>query len=476
MSDRFAHLSWENLRRTEGDLPWATLETFADAVVDNPDLAQELFAEYDKAWEAVDVPTYLDLYIPAIFALAAPRLDDRRRREIGDFLVDKLLQADAEGADLNEEILLAASGSMGPVILPRVLDELEATTDDAEADASSWAWNLTALADQTEDAALRDRTIRACVRLLEQTERGEVEEFWGVSAAWTLARLKYVDAGPLLQRLDEQFKDSYGDEAYGEAREFLQGQPGRVARDEPWQHPIRKWLESSWQAAQEWFARHDPADSEEEAEALFSQRVHELIDRFTASRQAADLPENVAEDVPHIAHTLLEYAYRYEGATAEELTKPVMEDLLFDVLPRKISAEREYFEKVPIVAEGFLRWLASEGILPEGQSTADAVRDWAKDSVAAAMDADNWGFAKQFTMGAIRTGVDVTDREAMQRYMLEQSQKTLARRARAVPDQAPIPIVEHAPKVGRNDPCPCGSGKKYKKCCGDPAQEQAAST
>lgn len=22
------------------------------------------------------------------------------------------------------------------------------------------------------------------------------------------------------------------------------------------------------------------------------------------------------------------------------------------------------------------------------------------------------------------------------------------------------------PKVGRNDPCPCGSGKKYKKCCG----------
>ena len=22
-------------------------------------------------------------------------------------------------------------------------------------------------------------------------------------------------------------------------------------------------------------------------------------------------------------------------------------------------------------------------------------------------------------------------------------------------------------KVGRNEPCPCGSGKKYKKCCGN---------
>ncbi|GAB4161555.1 MAG: hypothetical protein Tsb009_38830 [Planctomycetaceae bacterium] len=27
-------------------------------------------------------------------------------------------------------------------------------------------------------------------------------------------------------------------------------------------------------------------------------------------------------------------------------------------------------------------------------------------------------------------------------------------------------IVNRGPKVGRNDPCPCGSGKKYKKCCG----------
>lgn len=31
------------------------------------------------------------------------------------------------------------------------------------------------------------------------------------------------------------------------------------------------------------------------------------------------------------------------------------------------------------------------------------------------------------------------------------------------------PVVRDAPKVGRNDPCPCGSGKKYKKCCGKDA-------
>jgi len=28
------------------------------------------------------------------------------------------------------------------------------------------------------------------------------------------------------------------------------------------------------------------------------------------------------------------------------------------------------------------------------------------------------------------------------------------------------PVVRKEAKVGRNDPCPCGSGLKYKKCCG----------
>jgi uncharacterized protein YecA (UPF0149 family) len=34
------------------------------------------------------------------------------------------------------------------------------------------------------------------------------------------------------------------------------------------------------------------------------------------------------------------------------------------------------------------------------------------------------------------------------------------------PHEKPKPIIGHSKEVGRNDPCPCGSGKKYKKCCG----------
>ena len=29
------------------------------------------------------------------------------------------------------------------------------------------------------------------------------------------------------------------------------------------------------------------------------------------------------------------------------------------------------------------------------------------------------------------------------------------------------PVVRPGPKIGRNDPCPCGSGRKFKKCCGE---------
>lgn len=40
---------------------------------------------------------------------------------------------------------------------------------------------------------------------------------------------------------------------------------------------------------------------------------------------------------------------------------------------------------------------------------------------------------------------------------------TIGPRSRALPSATPPRL---GPKVGRNDPCPCGSGKKFKKCCG----------
>jgi len=37
--------------------------------------------------------------------------------------------------------------------------------------------------------------------------------------------------------------------------------------------------------------------------------------------------------------------------------------------------------------------------------------------------------------------------------------------AHHAPREKETPFVHHASKVGRNDPCPCGSGRKFKQCC-----------
>ena len=53
-------------------------------------------------------------------------------------------------------------------------------------------------------------------------------------------------------------------------------------------------------------------------------------------------------------------------------------------------------------------------------------------------------------------------------YTLPQWDKhlTAERRKELYKEQKSSTTVVKGEKIGRNDPCPCGSGKKYKKCCG----------
>ena len=53
-------------------------------------------------------------------------------------------------------------------------------------------------------------------------------------------------------------------------------------------------------------------------------------------------------------------------------------------------------------------------------------------------------------------------------YNLPQWDKLLTeeRRKELYREQKRSKTVVKGEKIGRNDPCPCGSGKKYKKCCG----------
>jgi preprotein translocase subunit SecA len=63
----------------------------------------------------------------------------------------------------------------------------------------------------------------------------------------------------------------------------------------------------------------------------------------------------------------------------------------------------------------------------------------------------------------IATSVDDMEDQFQRRKKRELEQ---ARMAGSGEHQQVQQIVRSGDKVGRNDPCPCGSGKKYKKCCG----------
>lgn len=125
--------------------------------------------------------------------------------------------------------------------------------------------------------------------------------------------------------------------------------------------------------------------------------------------------------------------------------------------------------------------------LMRSRYTAHVVHDYAylhrtfAETKGTPFDAEEYGYETEWTKLVInshepevRPGVSIVDfsahftEQGQQGIMHEKSEfelidgewiftKTLR--------EGPAPIV-NTNKVGRNEPCPCGSGKKYKKCCG----------
>jgi len=62
--------------------------------------------------------------------------------------------------------------------------------------------------------------------------------------------------------------------------------------------------------------------------------------------------------------------------------------------------------------------------------------------------------------------VSEEDMERLERRRRAEQQRMTLSRGEEEAEEKQKPVRRREKKVGRNDPCPCGSGKKYKKCCG----------
>jgi preprotein translocase subunit SecA len=55
--------------------------------------------------------------------------------------------------------------------------------------------------------------------------------------------------------------------------------------------------------------------------------------------------------------------------------------------------------------------------------------------------------------------------ERKQTFVMSRGQEAASQRGGQTEEGKGVTVRREGKKVGRNDPCPCGSGKKYKKCC-----------
>ncbi|MCK9196378.1 MAG: preprotein translocase subunit SecA [Syntrophales bacterium] len=101
-----------------------------------------------------------------------------------------------------------------------------------------------------------------------------------------------------------------------------------------------------------------------------------------------------------------------------------------------------------------------EGIGLRGYGQKDPVREYQKegyDMLMAMIERIKEDTLEKLCMVQVRReeGIEEMQRKAEEDYILSRGE-----------DVSATPVKRDKEKVGRNDPCPCGSGKKYKKCCG----------
>ena len=234
----------------------------------------------------------------------------------------------------------------------------------------------------------------------------------------------------------------------------------------------------------QWQEELDYDDEESEEEGL-SDEEQALIDEFAQSAFVHGIRALDADYVVGEIQHFVEMGHDYIGLDACDLEVSDVREMLYEIMPRKFSAEPEFFENFPYLLEAFIHFLDSRGQVKHAKELLRLAEEARRRMPRLAADPANWGMAKSFFMRGKELGFDMTSQEGMNAF-LEYYNANLAQAMspalRGLPFEpieedepfeeddpfitSPSPIRRDAPKVGRNDPCPCGSGKKYKKCCG----------
>lgn len=202
------------------------------------------------------------------------------------------------------------------------------------------------------------------------------------------------------------------------------------------------------------------SEIDESAARAYFQRAY---DTFSQSSEARQFIERHGDLGWYLS--LLEFGLHHLGKSVDGMTRDSVDDFVLEYVPRKVSVAAD--EAAAIVAELTLFWEYLDRVyqLPAAKS----IIEWLQTDglvarlKAALSDSSNFGMAKSIVMAGQRAGYDMTSEAGTAQFMAAYNRRLLSHDAPATP----IPRTQH---VGRNEPCPCGSGKKFKKCCGHPSR------
>ncbi len=132
-----------------------------------------------------------------------------------------------------------------------------------------------------------------------------------------------------------------------------------------------------------------------------------------------------------------------------------------------VEYKRESFDMFEAMMRRFqeetVRYLYLMQILERRELARSGASDQGPESGVAMLASGSGGGDGLRRPRALATSVDEVEEAFQRRKRRELEQANMAGAGDLQPVQQ---VVRSTAKIGRNDPCPCGSGKKYKKCCG----------
>ncbi len=212
----------------------------------------------------------------------------------------------------------------------------------------------------------------------------------------------------------------------------------------------------------------DDEDEEysDEGAAAVQETVCAWIADFEQSAGFAALEEAYKPEAAFIVEHFADFAYSYEGEQPAQWSAATVDEVCLFIFPRKVSTDEPFFKATAPVLAAFFRFLEEQGHHPNGKALARAVEPLGPRIVENAHDPAHWGMAKSFLMGAEEEGIDPGDEEALNAYIERTNRRLEAGHADAGADPVGPEYVTFPKKPSKNAPCPCGSGRKYKGCCG----------